>query len=101
MIKYSLIILLGINTMLGQSEDKIMHTVTCMGISAVTYTYLRNKKQPEFKSRFISFATTMAIGTLKEVVDDNAINNNFDWNDMGANALGALCFQLVISVPLD
>ena len=57
MIKYSLIVLLGINTMLGQSEDKIMHTVTCMGISAATYTYLRNKKQPEFKSRFISFAT--------------------------------------------
>ena len=45
MIKYSLIVLLGINTMLGQSEDKIMHTVTCMGISAATYTYLRNKKQ--------------------------------------------------------
>ncbi len=101
MIKYSLIVLLVINTMLGQSEDKIMHTVTCKGISVATYTYLRNKKQSEFKSRFISFATTMAIGTLKEVVDDNAINNNFDWNDMGANALGALSFQLVISVPLD
>ena len=73
MIKYSLIVLLGINTMLGQSEDKIMHTVTCMGISAATYTYLRNKKQPEFKSRFISFATTMAIGTLKEVVETLSI----------------------------
>ncbi|MDA7550123.1 hypothetical protein N8719_03880 [Flavobacteriaceae bacterium] len=41
MIKYSLIILLGINTMLGQSEDKIMHTVTCMGISAATYTFFK------------------------------------------------------------
>jgi len=73
MIKYSLIILLGINTMLGQSEDKIMHTVTCMGISAATYTFLRNRKQPELKSRFISFATTMAIGTLKEVVETLSI----------------------------
>ena len=50
MIKYSLIILLGIHTMLGQSEDKIMHTVTCMGISTATYTYLRYKKQTKLKA---------------------------------------------------
>ena len=56
MIKYSLIVLLGINTMLGQSEDKIMHTVTCMGISAATYTFLRNKKQPELKISVLNFS---------------------------------------------
>ena len=99
MIKYSLIILLGINTMLGQSEDKIMHTVTCMGISTATYTYLRYKKQTKIKSRLISFASTMAIGTLKEVIDSRTINNKFDWEDMGANAIGALSFQLVITIP--
>ena len=50
MIKYSLIILLGIHTMLGQSEDKIMHTVTCMEISTATDTYLRYKKQTKLKA---------------------------------------------------
>ncbi len=86
-------------------KDKIMHSVGSFGISTITYTFLsihnKHKELPELQKRLISFSTTIIIGTLKEVVDSTSSNHYASWGDMGANTIGALTFQAVITIPLN
>ncbi|MBG6129125.1 uncharacterized protein YfiM (DUF2279 family) [Aquimarina sp. EL_43] len=86
-------------------KDKIMHSVGSFGISTITYTYLsihpKHKNLPELQKRLISLSTTIIIGSLKEVVDSTSSNHYASWGDMGANAIGALTFQAVVTIPLN
>lgn len=86
-------------------KDKIIHSVGSFGISTITYTYLsihpKHKELPELQKRLISLSTTIIIGTLKEAVDSTSSNHYASWSDMGANAIGALTFQAVITIPLN
>ncbi|MDY8135519.1 hypothetical protein [Aquimarina sp. 2201CG5-10] len=86
-------------------KDKIKHSIVSFGISTATYTYLslnkKHKKLPELHKRLISLSTTILLGGLKEIMDSSSSNSVASWEDMGANAVGALAFQVTISIPLS
>lgn len=65
--------------------DKAKHVAVSCGISIFAYNYY--KKNTDFsdsKAKTTAFLTALAIGAVKEFIDDE-----FSWKDMGANALGA------------
>ncbi|WP_241448752.1 hypothetical protein [Aquimarina pacifica] len=85
-------------------KDKIMHCAVSFGISSATYTYLsmhpKHKEKSELSKRIISLSTATILGALKEVYDSTSPNNFSSWGDIGANAVGAICFQASVTIPL-
>ena len=86
-------------------KDSVGHSRGVFTISTATYTYLSiNKKHrnlSEFQKRLISFSAGMFVGILKEIGDNMEPNNRFCWNDMQANAVGAIAFQVAVTIPLS
>jgi len=86
-------------------EDKIKHSISTFGVSTFTYTYLsihdKYKNLPELNKRLISFSTALIIGSLKEIIDVFSARSDASWGDMGANTVGALAFQVAITIPLN
>ena len=86
-------------------RGQVGHSVGVFAISTTTYTYLSiNKKHrnlSELQKRLISFSAGMFVGILKEIGDSMVPNNRFCWNDMQANALGGVAFQLAVMIPLS
>ena len=87
------------------SPGRVGHSVGVFSISTATYAYLsihkKHKNLSEFQKRLISFSAGMFVGILKEVGDSMAPNNFYCWNDMQANALGGMAFQVAVTIPLS
>tara|TARA_R110000851_G_C12776392_1_gene534778 strand:+ start:164 stop:532 length:369 start_codon:yes stop_codon:yes gene_type:complete len=86
-------------------EDKIKHSLATFGISTVTYAYLsihkKHKNLNELEKRLISFSTAIFVGSLKEAIDGISSKGDASWDDMGANMVGALAFQVAVTIPLN
>jgi len=85
-------------------KDKVGHAVGVFAISTATYTFLSIHKEhrnlSELQKRLISFSAGMIMGILKEAGDSMQPGNKANWGDMKANTIGALSFQISISIPL-
>lgn len=85
-------------------KDKVGHAVGVFAISTATYTFLSIHKEhrnlSELQKRLISFSAGMIMGVLKEAGDSMQPGNKANWGDMKANTIGALSFQISITIPL-
>jgi len=86
-------------------EDKVKHSIGVFGISSFTYAYLsihnKHKNLTELEKRLISLSTALVAGGLKEAFDSISPNHHASWGDMGANTVGAIAFQVTVSIPLN
>ena len=88
-----------------ETGGKVGHSVGVFSISTATYAYLsihkKHRNLSELQKRLISFSAGMLLGILKEIGDGMEPGNRFCWNDMQANALGGVAFQVAITIPLN
>jgi len=88
-----------------EPEGQVGHCVGVFTISTATYAYLsihkKHRNLSEFQKRLISFSAGMFVGVLKELGDGMEPDNVFCWNDMQANALGGVAFQVAVTIPLS
>jgi len=88
-----------------EPQGQVGHCVGVFTISSVTYAYLsihkKHRNLSEFQKRLISFSAGMFVGVLKELGDGMEPDNYFCWNDMQANALGGVAFQVAVTIPLS
>ncbi len=86
-------------------DDKVGHSRGVFVTSAAAYTYLsihkKHRNLSEFQKRLISFSAGMIVGILKEIGDSMEPNNFYCWKDMQANAVGAVAFQVAVTIPLS
>ena len=86
-------------------RDQIGHGRGVFVISTATYTYLtihkKHRNLSEFQKRLISFSAGMFVGIIKEIGDSMEPNNYYCWKDMQANTVGAIAFQVAITIPLN
>ena len=61
----------------------------------------KHRNLSELQKRLISFSAGMFVGVLKEIGDAMEPDNRFCWNDMQANALGGVAFQVAVTIPLS
>ena len=84
--------------------DQIGHSRGVFVVSTATYTYLtihkKHRNLSEFQKRLISFSAGMLVGILKEVGDSMEPNNFYCWDDMQANTIGAIAFQVAVTIPI-
>ena len=89
----------------ASNEKRVGHSLGVFYSSTATYTYLsihkKHRNLSEFQKRLISFSAGMFVGILKEIGDGMKPNNRFCWNDMQANALGGVAFQVAVTIPLS
>lgn len=65
-------------------KDKVQHATVSIVIGIVTYDYYRkNTRFTDNQAKLAAFASTLAIGTAKELSD-----GEFSWKDMAANTIG-------------
>ena len=88
-----------------ETRGQVGHSVGVFTISTATYAFLsihkKHRNLSEFQKRLISFSAGMFVGILKEIGDGMEPNNIFCWNDMQANALGGVAFQVAVTIPLS
>ena len=66
-------------------EDKALYFSVSCGLDVVTYNYyIKNTDYSNDQAEVAAFVTTLAIGFLKEFIDEK-----FSWKDIVADALGA------------
>jgi uncharacterized protein YfiM (DUF2279 family) len=86
-------------------KGQVGHCVGVFTISTATYAYLsihkKHRNLSEFQKRLISFSAGMLVGILKEIGDSMEPNNFYCWKDMQANAVGAIAFQVAVTIPLS
>jgi uncharacterized protein YfiM (DUF2279 family) len=86
-------------------DEKVGHSRGVFVISTAAYTYLsihkKHRNLSEFQKRLISFSAGMLVGILKEIGDSMEPNNFYCWKDMQANAVGAVAFQVAVTIPLS
>lgn len=78
--------------------DKQLHAVSGMFSSALGYEYVWNKTKDKKKSIMGGIATSLLLGTLKELSDSVQSGNRFDHKDLVATAIGGTIFTLTINI---
>jgi len=78
--------------------DKQLHTVSGMFSSAVGYEYVWERTKDRKKSVIGGIATSILVGTLKELIDSKQSGNKFDHQDLVATAIGGTIFTLTINI---
>ncbi len=65
-------------------RDKVKHATVSIVIGVVTYDFYRkNTELTDNQAKLAAFASTLAVGTAKEISD-----GEFSWKDMAANTIG-------------
>lgn len=64
--------------------DKISHFVAGCTLQIITYNFYRKNMESEDKAEVAAFFTSVGLGAIKELIDDE-----FDWKDMVWNTAGA------------
>ncbi|MFT5387036.1 MAG: hypothetical protein ACI9F2_000395 [Lysobacterales bacterium] len=69
-----------------EGEDKVAHSVVSVAIATVAYNVFKKTTDlTDNQAKVAAFLTTIAVGALKETIDDD-----FSAGDLGADAGGAL-----------
>jgi uncharacterized protein YfiM (DUF2279 family) len=93
-----------VNKEFWESPGRVGHSRGVFVISTATYSYLtihkKHRNLSEFQKRLISFSAGMLVGILKEVGDSMEPNNFYCWDDMQANTIGAIAFQVAVTIPI-
>lgn len=80
------------------TKDKQQHLIGSVVVSSFSYliytTHPKLKSWTRFQCRAASFLTSTAVGAIWELQGVSS------WKDMGANTIGNLSFQAVITVPI-
>ncbi len=67
----------------GEDKKKHIAVSSLIGVSAYV-CFEKNTNWSEDRARLAAFLTTLGVGVVKELIDEE-----FSWKDMGANAVGA------------
>ena len=71
--------------------DKQAHVATSYGITLTVATVASRYEVPRWQAVLLGVATTLVLGTTKELVDEP-----YSWGDQAANALGASAAAVVV-----
>ena len=79
-------------------EDKQMHFVAGAVTSSFVYDYVYRKTDSKKKALVYSIASSILVGTLKEVADSRIPGNRFDTRDLLATTYGGITFSLTFNI---
>jgi uncharacterized protein YfiM (DUF2279 family) len=79
-------------------EDKQMHFAAGAITSTIVYDYVYRKTDSKKKALIYSIASSILVGTLKEVADSRIPGNRFDTRDLLATAYGGITFSLTFNI---
>ena len=79
-------------------EDKQMHFVAGAVTSTIVYDYVYRKTDSKKKALVYSIASSILVGTLKEVADSRIPGNRFDTRDLLATTYGGITFSLTFNI---
>lgn len=79
-------------------KDKQYHFAAGAFISAGTYTLVYNKTKNRKKALIYSIASSVLVGTLKELSDSREKGNTFDKRDLLATTYGGLSIGVTFNL---
>lgn len=79
-------------------EDKQMHFAAGAITSTLVYDYVYRKTENKKKALVYSIASSILVGTLKEVADSNQRGNYFDTRDLLATTYGGITFSITFNL---
>lgn len=95
-----IIILLFISSCNAQlvKKDKQFHLIAGTLISSIAYPIAYNETKNKTKATIYAFATSIAIGAIKESIDTQRPSNKFDINDLAYTALGGAVISITFNI---
>jgi uncharacterized protein YfiM (DUF2279 family) len=79
-------------------KDKQMHFAAGALVSAGTYSLVYTKTKSKKKALIYSVASSILIGTLKELYDSREKGNRFDTRDLLATSYGGLSIGVTFNI---
>ena len=79
-------------------KDKQYHFVAGALVSAATYSFVYSKTKSKRKALIYSVASSILIGTLKELSDSREKGNTFDKRDLLATSYGGLSIGVTFNI---
>ena len=79
-------------------EDKQMHFAAGAITSTIVYDYVYRKTDSKKKALIYSIASSILVGTLKEVADSRIPGNRFDTRDLLATTYGGITFSVTFNI---
>ena len=79
-------------------EDKQMHFAAGAITSTIVYDYVYRKTDSKKKALIYSIASSILVGTLKEVADSSQKGNSFDTRDLLATTYGGITFSVTFNI---
>ena len=86
------------NAQLLTEEDKQMHFAAGAITSILVYDYVYRRTDSKKKALVYSIASSILVGTLKEVVDSREKGNRFDGRDLLATTYGGITFSVTFNI---
>ena len=75
-----------------------MHFAAGAITSTIVYDYVYRKTDSKKKALIYSIASSILVGTLKEVADSRIPGNRFDTRDLLATTYGGITFSLTFNI---
>jgi len=79
-------------------EDKQMHFAAGAITSTLVYDYVYRKTESKKKAVVYSIASSIVLGSLKELVDSRQKGNKFDTRDLLATTYGGITFGITFNI---
>ena len=79
-------------------EDKQMHFAAGAITSTLVYDYVYRKTESKKKAVVYSIASSIVVGSLKELVDSRQKGNKFDTRDLLATTYGGITFGITFNI---
>ena len=79
-------------------EDKQMHFAAGAITSTIVYDYVYRKTDSKKKALIYSIASSILVGTLKEVADSRIPGNRFDTRDLLATSYGGISIGVTLNL---
>lgn len=79
-------------------EDKQIHFAAGAITSTLVYDYVYRKTESTKKAVIYSIASSIIVGTIKEIVDSREVGNRFDSRDLLATTYGGITLSLTFNI---
>ena len=79
-------------------EDKQMHFAAGAITSTLVYDYVYRKTESKKKAVVYSIASSIVVGSLKELIDSRQKGNKFDTRDLLATTYGGITFGITFNI---